>query len=80
METQNITLAIPKEILHKARRLAVARHTSLSSMVTQMIIDQVDQEDAYQAACARQLAILDAGLNLGTQGAATWTRAELHER
>ena len=45
-----------------------------------MIIDQVDQEDAYQAACARQLAILDEGMSLGTQGAATWTRAELHER
>ncbi len=80
METQNITLAIPKEILHKARQLAVARHTSLSAMMTQLIIDQVDQEDGYQAACARQLALLDAGMNLGTQGAATWTREALHER
>lgn len=80
METQNITLAIPKEVLHKARRLAVARHTSLSSMVTQMNLDQVAQEDAYQAACVRQLAILDEGMNLGTQGSASWMRAELHER
>lgn len=80
METQNITLALPKSVLHKARRLAVARHTSLSSMVTQMIIDQVDQEDGYQAACARQLAILDEGMNLGTQGSATWMREDLHER
>ena len=80
MDTQNITLAIPKEVLHKARRLAVARHTSLSSMVTQMILDQVAQEDAYQAACVRQLAILGEGMNLGTQGLASWTRAELHER
>ena len=80
MDTQNITLAIPKEILHKARQLAVARHTSLSAMMTQLIIDQVDQEDGYQAACARQLALLDAGMNLGTQGAATWTREALHER
>ena len=45
-----------------------------------LIVDQVDQEDDYQAACARQLAILGAGMNLGTQGAATWTRAALHER
>lgn len=80
MDTQNITLAIPKEILHKARQLAVARHTSLSAMMTQLIIDQVDQEEGYQAACARQLALLDAGMNLGTQGAATWTREALHER
>ena len=80
MDTQNITLAIPKEVLHKARRLAVVRHTSLSSMVTQMILDEVAREDAYQAACVRQLAILGEGMNLGTQGLASWTRAELHER
>lgn len=80
METQNITLAIPKDVLHKARRLAVERHTSLSSMVTQIIVDMVDQEGAYAAARDRQLAILEQGLNLGTQGAAAWTREELHER
>lgn len=80
MDTQNITLAIPKDVLHKARRLAVERHTSLSSMVTQIIVDMVDQEGAYTAARDRQLAILEQGLNLGTQGTAAWTREELHER
>ena len=80
MNTQNITLAIPKDVLHKARQIAVARQTSLSSMMTQVILDLVEQEDAYQAACDRQLAYLGRGMNLGTQGAVTWTREALHER
>lgn len=80
METQNITLAIPRDVLQKARRLAVERHTSLSSMMTQLILDMVEQEDAYQAACDRQLALLEQGLNWRTQGAVAWTREELHER
>ena len=42
METQNITLAIPKDVLAKARQLAVERRTSLSALVTQMIVDMVD--------------------------------------
>ena len=80
MNTQNITLAIPKDVLHRARRLAVERHASLSSLVTQVLVDIVDQEDRYRAACDRQLAILENGLDWGTHGAVTWTREALHER
>ncbi len=80
MNTQNITLAIPKDVLHKARQIAVERQTSLSSMVTHVILDLVEHEDAYKAACDRQLAYLARGINLGTQGAVTWTRESLHER
>jgi hypothetical protein len=80
METQNITLAISKDVLAKARQLAVERRTSLSALVTQMIVDIVDQDDSYRMACERQLAVLQNGFDLGSQGAATWQRAELHER
>ncbi len=80
MNTQNITLAIPREVLHNARRLAVQRRTSLSALVTQVIVDLVDQDDRYRAACERQLGILGKGLNLNSQGSARWTREELHER
>ena len=34
----------------------------------------------YRMACERQLAVLQNGFDLGSQGAATWQRAELHER
>jgi hypothetical protein len=80
MDTQNITLAISKDVLAKARRLAVERHTSLSALVTQMIVDIVDQDDSYRAARERQLAVLQNGFDLGSHGAATWRREDLHER
>lgn len=80
MNTQNITLAIPKDVLHNARRLAVERRTSLSALVTQVITEMVERDERYRAACERQLAILGNGFNLNTQGRATWTRQELHER
>jgi hypothetical protein len=55
-KTQNITLSIPKDILRKAKILAIEK------------------------ARRRNLALLQVGLNLGTQGNLTWKRAELHER
>jgi len=80
METQNITLAIPKNVLRKAKLLATERQTSLSSLLTQMIADVVDRQDRYYAARDRQIAWLEQGLDLGTQGAMAWRREELHER
>jgi hypothetical protein len=80
METQNITLALPKEVLHRARQMAVERHTSLSALLAQMVMDLVQQEDRYRAASVRQLALMAQGLDLGTHGNASWSRDELHER
>jgi predicted transcriptional regulator len=80
MNTQNITLAISKEVLSKARQLALERHTSLSALVTQIIVDLVDQDDKYRSACERQLSLLEKGLDLDTHGVANWAREELHER
>jgi hypothetical protein len=80
METQNITLAISKDVLAKARQLAVERRASLSALVTQMIVDIVDRDDRYRVARERQLVLLRDGFDLGSQGAATWTREELYER
>ena len=49
METQNITLAISKDVLAKARQLAVERRTSLSALVTQIIVDIVMDSAATTA-------------------------------
>jgi len=80
METQNITLALPKEVLRKAKGLAVERNTSLSAMLAQMIRDEVEHDAAYRAARDRALAAMRTGFDLGTNGIASWTRDELHER
>ena len=37
METQNITLALPKDVLLKVKLLAVKRNTSVSGLLTQTL-------------------------------------------
>jgi hypothetical protein len=80
MEKQNVTLAIPKEILHKAKLIAVERRTSLSGLMTQLLSEVVAREDRYANAHKRHLAWLEHGADLGTGGTANWTREDLHER
>lgn len=78
--TQNVTLAIPKDILRKAKILAVQKNTSLSGLLTQTLVELVSREEGYQQAQQRNLAMLKNGFDLGTQGNIPWKREELHER
>ena len=80
METQNITLSIPKEILLKVKLLAVKRQTSVSGLLTQTLEMLVQQEDAYAHARQRHLQWLEQGIDLGTDGQVVTRRDELHER
>ena len=80
METQNVTLAVPKDILRKAKLLAVRRNISLSRLLTEALEELVEGEEEYESARRRHLAILEQGLDLGTGGRATWRREDLHER
>lgn len=80
METQNITLSIPKEILLKVKLLAVKRQTSISGLLAQTLERLVQQEDAYAHARQRHLQRLEQGINLGTGGQILTRRDELHER
>ena len=80
MEMQNITLSVPKEILYKAKRVALEKHTSLSGLLTQALTEIVESTETYDLAQHRQIAILEHGLDLGTGGAIEWTREDLHAR
>ncbi len=80
MDCQNITLSIPKDILRRVKHIAVEKRTSVSGLMTEMLADLIRREDAYVQARERQLAIMKKGYDLGTNGIATWTRDELHER
>lgn len=81
MEKQNVTLSLPKEILRKAKILAIERNSSLSALLTEALEEIVAQADAYELAKERHLALLkEKSINLGTEGKITWTRDELHER
>jgi hypothetical protein len=78
--TQNVTLAIPKNILRKAKILAVQKNTSLSGLLTQTLTELVAHHEAFEQARQRNLALLKSGLDLGTQGQLSWKREDLHER
>ena len=80
METQNITLTLPKSLLRRVKTLAAQRHTSVSRLLTEMLQDLVAHESGYRAAQKRQLDRLARGVNLGTHGQASWTRTDLHDR
>lgn len=79
-ETQNVTLAIPKNILRKAKILAVQKNTSLSGLLTQTLVDLVSHQETYDQAREHNIVLLNSGLDLGTQGLISWKRDDLHER
>lgn len=78
--TQNVTLAIPRNILRKAKILAVKKNTSLSGLLTQTLEELVARDEGYEQARQRNLEMLKRGFDLGTQGKVNWKREELHDR
>jgi hypothetical protein len=79
-ETRNITLAIPRDVLRKAKMIAVRRDTSVSGLLTSYLREVVDEDDEYGRAMKRQLRTMKKARKLGLTGRPTWTRDELHER
>jgi hypothetical protein len=77
MDTQNIALSIPKEVLLKVKRLAVKRHTLVSGLLARTLERLVQQEDAYARAQQRHLHCLEQGINLGMDGRILTRRDEL---
>ncbi|MBI2334103.1 MAG: CopG family transcriptional regulator [Chloroflexi bacterium] len=80
MKTQNITLAIDRELLKKAKLLAVRKDTSLSGLLARTLEAIVTQEEGFESARQRSLVQLARGLNLQTKGRIRWGRESLHER
>ncbi|MFN2126054.1 MAG: CopG family transcriptional regulator [Candidatus Promineifilaceae bacterium] len=79
MNTQSITLSLPKDILLKVELLAERRQTSTSALLAEELEKLVRQDEAYNLAKRRNLRILRKGLPLGTYGKLAVERDELHE-
>lgn len=79
-ETQNITLALPRLLLRRAKLLAVKRDTSVSGLLSEFLEEVVRRDGEYEKARRKALRDLKRPASLGTRGRATWTRDELHER
>jgi len=75
---QNITLAIDKQLLRRARSVAAQRHTSVSSMLADELQRMVARDTEYEQAKAKALAHLSAPFHLGGKKMAR--REALHDR
>jgi metal-responsive CopG/Arc/MetJ family transcriptional regulator len=80
MEKQNITLALPKDVLKRVKVMAAEEGTSISAIMEHLLHDHLARHEGYHKACQRQSAVLTKGFDLGTKGKRTWSREQLHER
>lgn len=80
MGKQNITLSLPKELLRKARLLAVQRNSSVSGLLAETLRELVNNDDAYERAKLHHMGILSTGFDLQIRGSVSQERGELHER
>jgi post-segregation antitoxin (ccd killing protein) len=75
---QNITVAVDKHLLKRARALAASRGESISSLLADGLRRLDEHATAYEQAKVNALALLRAGLRLG--GAGIEDRDALHDR
>lgn len=79
MEQQNVTIAVPKPLLRKAKILAASRDQSLSELFRETLDQRVKEAEGYSRARNRQLKLLNAGMDMGTRSIAA-KREDLYER
>ncbi len=77
-EKQNITISLSRRLLKKAKILAARRETSVSGLIAQELERLVGNEEAYERAQQRAIALLDQEFHLG--GVIRVSRDEWHER
>jgi metal-responsive CopG/Arc/MetJ family transcriptional regulator len=80
MKTQRITVALPRNLVQKLKRLAADRGTSVAGLATTALEDLLKERDEYERARKEALARMRKPPNLGTRGRITWSRDSLHER
>jgi hypothetical protein len=80
MKTQNVTLALPIELLHKVEVIAMKQDLTLSNFLIKVLDDLISQVDVYEQAKQRNFEMMSCGFDLGTNGQINWKREELHKR
>lgn len=80
METQNVKLSLPRDLVRKARDVASERGVSLSVLVGSYLEGVVAPEPTYEQARDRAIARMRQGLPMGVRERPALTRDELHER
>jgi predicted transcriptional regulator len=62
VETQNVTLSVPKALLKRAKLVAVEQEKSLSRLLVEALEEKVKQKSDYAAARDRALEQLERGI------------------
>lgn len=75
---QNITLALDKDLIVKAKTLAARKETSVTQLLSRYLENIVRHEERYQAARRKALQKLRKGYHLGGKGIKS--REGLHGR
>lgn len=79
METQNVTLSIRKDLLKKAKHIAVERNMSLSGLLASYLEKVVEDDSEYERAMQHMIKEMEKGYDIGYKKG-DYTRDELHER
>ncbi len=80
MERQNITLALPKDMIRRVKSMAASEDKSISQLLRETLEKKIKDDSRFKAAKRRQIALLKNGFDLGTKGQITTARETLHER
>ena len=80
MDTQNVTLRIPKPLLAEAKRVAAARGSNVTALVIESLTRIASGDEAYSAAWERQKELMRLDKRLRDPEETFSTRDSLHER
>ena len=80
METQNLTLRVPKALLQKAKRAAATRGTTITALVIEGLTRATSANPEYEAAWQRQRAMMGAAQLHRATSDPLLTRDQTHER
>jgi Arc/MetJ-type ribon-helix-helix transcriptional regulator len=79
VETRNITITLPAELVRAARVFAAERDTTLNALLREMLQERLDQEGRTRAAIQRMLELSEQGPSSPVNPESV-RREELYER
>ena len=79
METRNVTITLPADLVRAARIFAAERDTTLNALIREMLQDRVNKEGRTRAAVERMLEIAEQG-PLSHVDPRSFRREDLYER
>jgi hypothetical protein len=80
METQNVTIRLPKNLLIQAKKVAAERGTSITSLVIEGLTRSTTNNDSYQTAWERQKIMMENARPLRNPSDPMPTREQAYER